>query len=362
VDQGIIDADFPHLASADMPFIIRTPEHPVHGYTPWKMPLNLRAFHWSTLWNNLRKRVPDETYHQGREVVDARQVAPTGVELVFNDAATASFDLVIFADGYRSLGRTLIAPDAKLQYRGYMLWRGLLPEEAMADSAPLGHNVPRLSFSNQPGNLVVYFVPNLDGSTQPGERIYNWASYIPLPEERVPAFMLDGDGVSHFGTLPPGKMRPSEENRLKQLMAENVPDYYAEIIKKTQDTYVQLIYTADIPVYHGGRICLIGDAGMVAQPFTGSGVFKGLNNISALIGALGSSDSLESALQKWGREQVRIGRRLLALGEQMEQALIWNPLDLREADEEATQKWWQEAVTFPEEFTYEDEGEDGGAR
>jgi hypothetical protein len=70
-----------------------------------------------------------------------------------------------------------------------------------------------------------------------------------------------------------------KENRLKELVAANLPTYFAEIVSKTQNTYVQLIYTADLPAYYRHRICVIGDAGMVIQLFTGSGVFKGYNNV-----------------------------------------------------------------------------------
>ena len=61
------------------------------------------------------------------------------------------------------------------------------------------------------------------------------------------------------------------------------------MIGRTTDSYVQLIYTARMPGYRRGRMCLVGDAGAVAQPFTGSGVFKGHANVAALLGALGQS-------------------------------------------------------------------------
>ncbi len=352
IEQDILDSDFPHFSCSSMPFIIRTAAHERHGYSPWEMPLNLKAFHWSSLWNDLRKRVPDEIYHRGYQVANAIPNDIDSVTLQFEDGSEADFDLVLFADGYQSLGRQLLFPEIGLDYRGYMLWRGLLPEQEMDDSAPLGSKLPRLSYSNLPGNLAIYFVPNHDGSVEEGNRIYNWAAYIPIPESELPEFMVDRDGISHSGTIPPGNMRLEEENRLKRLMQDNLPDYYGEIIGKTENTYVQLIYTVRLPAYHQGRLCLIGDAGMVAQPFTGSGVFKGYNNIKDMLQALNAYDRIDDALKHWGSEQVRIGNRLLALGEQMEQAFIWNSLDLATADAKSTEAWWKQAVTFPEEFTY----------
>jgi 2-polyprenyl-6-methoxyphenol hydroxylase-like FAD-dependent oxidoreductase len=353
IEQDIIDSDFPHLTGTAMPFIVKTPEHQKLGNKPWELPLNLKAFHWAALWNNLRKRVPDDRYHQGYAVVNAEVSHPETVTLQFGNGFKDDFDLVLFADGYQSLGRKLLFPNIDLNYRGYMLWRGLLPESNHYDSAILGSNVPRLSYTDTPGNLVLYFVPNHAGSIAVGERIINWAAYIPIADEDLGAFMVDRDGKSHVGTIPPGRMRVEEENRLKQLMRNNLPTYYSDIITKTENTYVQLIYTVSLPAYQKGRICVIGDAGMVAQPFTGSGVFKGYNNIKDLILALKTHDTIEVALKYWGNEQVQIGYRLLALGEQMEQAFIWNSLDLSKADAESTAAWWREAVTFPEEFTYE---------
>ena len=352
IEQDILDSDFPHFSCSSMPFIIRKAAHERHGYSAWEMPLNLKAFHWSSLWNDLRKRVPDEIYHRGYQVANAIPNDIDSVTLQFEDGSEADFDLVLFADGYQSLGRQLLFPEIGLDYRGYMLWRGLLPEREMDDSAPLGSKLPRLSYSNLPGNLAIYFVPNHDGSVEEGNRIYNWAAYIPIPESELPEFMVDRDGISHSGTIPPGNMRLEEENRLKRLMQDNLPDYYGEIIGKTENTYVQLIYTVRLPAYHQGRLCLIGDAGMVAQPFTGSGVFKGYNNIKDMLQALNAYDRIDDALKHWGSEQVRIGNRLLALGEQMEQAFIWNSLDLATADAKSTEAWWKQAVTFPEEFTY----------
>lgn len=354
IEQDILDADFPYLIGTSMPFIVRTEEAPEYGHVPWEMPMNLAAFHWSTLWSQLRRRVPDEAYHQGHAVIDAKP-AEERVALEFADGGRRHFDLVVFADGYRSLGRRLLFPDVNLRYRGYMLWRGLLPESEVAGAPTLGATVPRISFTSGAGNLVAYFVPGEYGSLTPGDRLVNWASYIELPAEEVDDFMVDRSGVRREGTVPPGQMRPEAERRLKDQMIDVLPGLHARIIDATLDTYVQLIYTARVPDYAMGRMCLIGDAGSVAQPFTGSGVFKGYNNVAGLLDALSTHGDLDDALATWSSEQVRVADRLLGLGEQMEQAFIWDPPDLTDADAARTETWWRESVSFPEEFTYEDE-------
>ena len=352
IDQDVIDADFPHTTCSMMPFIIRTPEHLQEGYIPWSIPIGLEGFQWSALWHNLRKRVPDERYHQGERVIHGRPSA-SGVELEFEGGGKRAFDFVVFADGYQSLGRSLLFPEAQLDYRGYVLWRGLLPEREMSHAEPLDTNCPRISYANEQGNYVAYFIPDDNGDTSRGKRLLNWAAYIVLPESDVSNFMIDKDGIRHSGSIPPGSMRQETEEQLRKRMVDNLPTYYGNIVAESRNTYAQLIYTVQLPAYRKDRMCLIGDAGTVAQPFTGSGVFKGYNNIVDLVKAMESHPSLEDALQAWDAGQTRIGNRLVALGQQMETAFIRSDFDLSSADEESTRQWWKAAVTFPEEFTYE---------
>ena len=88
-------------------------------------------------------------------------------------------------------------------------------------------------------------------------------------------------------------------------------------------------------------------------PFTGSGVFKGYNNVKDLVNCMKENSGLEDALEQWSKLQLQTGKRLLALGEQMEKAYIWEQLDFAMVDEKTTKEWWKASVTFPENFNYE---------
>ena len=354
IDEDIIDDSFPYTIADEMPFVGRVSPDDQFGRAAWSLPIDLACFHWGTLWENLRKRVPDRDYMSGTHITDAKMQDAQTVSLQSNDGSIHGFDLVLFADGYNSIGRSQQFPDTELSYRGYVLWRGLLPESSIDDGRPLGTTLPRLSYPDLSGHMVIYFVPGHDGSINEGERLFNWAAYIPVANEELLEFMIDREGVSRTGSLPPGSIRREEERRLKQLMTDNLPRYYAEIVSKTKHTYAQLIYTADLPAYARDRICLIGDAGIVVQPFTGSGIFKGFNNAKDLINALEEHQSVEDSLAKWSNAETEGSKRILALGQQMEQAFIWNPLDFASADAETTAAWWESSVTFPENFTYED--------
>jgi len=351
--DDVVDADLPYLVADAMPFVVRTSDAPEFGAVPWQMPMQLAAFHWSTLWGQLRRRVPDDRYHRGAAVTAVTEEASGRLEVGFEHRDAVAADLVVFADGYQSFGRRLLSPDVSLRYRGYQLWRGLTAEAALAEPGVLGTNCPRISYPTMPGNFVCYFVPGENGSTRVGERLVNWAAYIPVPEDDLPTFMVDRSGRTREGAVPPGELRPEVEESLKTSMEAELPDHYGAMVRAAQHTYVQLIYTARMPAYHRGAACLIGDAGAVAQPFTGSGVFKGYNNVQGLLDVFDHHDDLIAALEEWDSDQVRLADRLLALGDQMERAFIWDSLDLTTADAASTEAWWHAAVQFPDDFTYE---------
>lgn len=351
VDRDLIDADTPRMLVSDHPFVGRgTSDNPL-GHIALTLPLNMALVNWGDLWNQLRARVPDGIYTEGLEV---SSFATDGDQVVIaaSDGWEERFDLVLFADGYASLGRQELFPDTELSYRGYVLWRGVLDEIRLSDARPLETALYRIHYGGLPGNAVFYFVPGRGGSTEPGSRWVNWACYIPVEPQVLPDFLVDREGRAHEHSLPPGSMRAEEEDRLKRLMGEYLPSYFADIVAASTDTFAQPIFAVTVPGYARGRVALLGDAGSVAPPFTGSGVFKAVGNAVDLADSLTASDDVDNALHQWSREQTQRGARLAALGEQMEEAFVWSAPDFSTMTEAQTRKWWSQAVTFPEEFSY----------
>jgi len=350
---GMIGDNFSSFRIGKLPFIGKHTDAEPFGKRAGAIDMNFEVFQWNELWNHLRSNVPDHSYQKGIKVTSARLTKENLVELSFVQSPSQLFDLVLFADGYNSLGRSLMFPDKKLKYRGYVLWRGLLPESEMKGICPLRNEILRLSYSGQPGHNVVYFIPGLNGSTKEGNRIFNWAAYVAIKEKDLNNLMTDDEGKLWNGTLPPGKLNKQNEDKLKDFISKNTPDYYAEIVNRTADSYIQVIYTLDLDSHYKGKMCLIGDAGMVIQPFTGSGVFKGYNNVKDLISFLNSNDTPEKALSQWSEKQVISGKRLLALGEQMEKAFIWDQPDFARINEKTLLEWWKRSISFPEDFNYQ---------
>ena len=352
-NDGLIKGDFANFQINTMPFVGKAESHEPYGKTAWAMPMGFHVFQWNELWQSLRNNVPNSNYHAGVKIIDAKLASNGTVALTKSSGEKAFFDLVLFADGYQSLGRQLLFPEKKLKYRGYILWRGLLKESEMQGACPLKDEILRLSYDGEPGHNVVYFIPSKAGSVKEGERTFNWAAYIAIPEGQLDGIMTDKNGRTRTGTLPPGNLSTSNESWLKNFLSKHIPKYYAKIVNKTSNSYIQVIYTLDLDNYYKNRMCLIGDAGMVVQPFTGSGVFKGYNNAKDLIHYINENSSLDEALEFWSQAQLKTGKKLLALGEQMEKAFIWEQLDFAKANEEDTKKWWKASITFPDNFNYE---------
>jgi 2-polyprenyl-6-methoxyphenol hydroxylase-like FAD-dependent oxidoreductase len=75
ISEGIVDGDnFPRLRCQGMPFSQKSPSDlsDALGHSPFELPLDANVFHWNTLWNALRKRVPDDCYN-----LDVRLPFPT---------------------------------------------------------------------------------------------------------------------------------------------------------------------------------------------------------------------------------------------------------------------------------------------
>lgn len=351
VSRDLISEATPRFEVSEHPLVGRSDANDRLGHRALTLPLSMALLNWRDLWSQLRARVPASDYVEGRTITGAKQVSD-GVTITSPDGWSETYDLVLFADGYRSMGRRALFPHAELTYRGYVLWRGVLSERRLPDSEPLETALYRLHYKGLPGNAVFYFVPGEGGSTDVGKRWVNWACYLPVAAEALPDFLVDRNGQRQEHSLPPGSMRIAEEDRLKGVMADHLPSYFADIIAASVDTFVQPIFSVAVPAYARGRMALLGDAGAVAPPFTGSGVFKAMMNAVELATALAERSSVDEALARWSAEQTERGRRLGALGDQMETAFVWEAPDLSSMSESEAREWWTKSISFPEEFSY----------
>ena len=102
------------------------------------------ATSWNRLFELLKAAFGAEHYHLGRELSGVSQTADS-VVAHFTDGSVETADLLVGADGFRSSVRALVLPDARPCYAGYVGWRGLADEAAIAAIlAPQGVREPGL--------------------------------------------------------------------------------------------------------------------------------------------------------------------------------------------------------------------------
>ena len=347
VARDLVDSDMPHFVANRFPRLWRADKEERYGHVVWEQAGSLALLNWGALYRSLRKRVPIGAYRAACKVTALRERVD-GVVVDLADGRTREFDLVVCADGYRSIGRQMLFPTIKPEYVGYVLWRGVLAEKDLSESAPLERAVCWPSYGG--GHGPFFFVPGPDGSIEAGRRLVNWGLYLRVTEIERAELLIGKDGSLHGGTLPPGAMAPSREANLKQWARDVLPEYYAEIVDKSPRTFVQPIYECVVPAYRKGRICLAGDAGALARPHTGTGVLKGITDAITLARALKEDALLDEALARWSEERTASGNELVALGRQLGRLLVNELGDLAKMDAQAMQKWFSSIVTVPTEM------------
>ena len=345
IGRRLVSPDVPYFYAQNFVRRWRTVAEPEYGYLAWMQPTNLALLNWGMLYRNLRERVPAGVYRTGQQVIALRN-AVDHVTIELAGGETQRFDFVVCADGYASLGRKTLFPSINLHYAGYVLWRGNFAESALRDCAPLESGVHALGYPG--GHGVFYFVPRADGSTARGQRLVNWAMYLPVPE--LAPFMVDRDGRPHEGSLPPGSMPLATETRLKAEARARLPDYYADIVAACENTYVYAIYDCEVPAYRVHRICLAGDAGAFARPHSGAGALKGVNDAIALHIALDSEPDLETALAVWNASQTESGNKMVRFGNQLGRALVHEIPDWSTMNAAQMAHWFTSIVTIDTEM------------
>lgn len=314
--------------------------------------LIFEAFHWGDLHRGLRERMPELAYRAGQHV---QSVAPAGAgaaTITLADGTEHVVDLAICADGYLSEGRRTLFAAVEPEYRGYVCWRGVVQEGKVSDGHDRVSNFVRFGTAGLPGSFL-YPIPGADGSVAVGGRLINWGCYVPMPRAQLDEFLVGRDGVRQPGAIAPGGMRLEQERRLRMLAGDTLPPLYAEIVAQSDDTFAQAIYSVSVPAYHRGRVCLTGDAGGLAPPFTGSGIFKAATNAVHLREALDAHADVDTALAVWDAGETATATRLIQLGRQYEDAFIADPPDFTTMGTADADEWWSRSVQHPDGFRFE---------
>jgi 2-polyprenyl-6-methoxyphenol hydroxylase-like FAD-dependent oxidoreductase len=270
------------------------------------------ATSWSLLYNLLRDAFPAQHLHAGRNVVSIRQ-SPAGATAILDDGTRFEGDLLIGADGMRSVVRQALFPTVEPRYVGYLAWRGML-EEREASPQFVAKCFAALNFSFPEGEeLIGYPVAGPNGAVDVGKRRFNIMWYRPIAPGAELRDMFTGTDGMHYETgIPPKLVRPELIASMKDQAGRVFPPMLADVIARMEGMFVQAIYDLESDSMGQGRVALIGDAAFVARPHCGAGVSKAADDAASLATALGANEQIEDAVAAFSAERSKAGQAAVA--------------------------------------------------
>jgi 2,6-dihydroxypyridine 3-monooxygenase len=282
------------------------------GTVAYDEPRRYRYSAWHTIYRALLGCLGRDRCHLGKEMVGFQQ-AGDQVVVRFGDGSSLGYDLLVCADGIASTGRALLQAGTRPAYAGYVAWRGTVPERRL-DRAALDLLADSIVYQVMPNShILVYPIPALDGSVEPGRRLVNFVWYRNYAAgQELDDLMTGSDGRRHDLTLPPGAARDTHLRRLRALAADRLAVPLAEVVDRTEQPFVQVIFDIEVARMAFGRVCLVGDAAFALRPHAAAGTAKAAADAWALAEALeATGGDVEVALPRWERRQLELGRAIL---------------------------------------------------
>jgi 2-polyprenyl-6-methoxyphenol hydroxylase-like FAD-dependent oxidoreductase len=265
---------------------------------------------WERVYRVLRDAFPADRYHRAAGL-QAFEQSGQGVVADFSDGSTAAADVLIGADGLRSMVRQHCAPDVAPLYAGYVAWRALLPESAIP-AAIHRELFMDMTFCLPPGEQCLgYPVAGPDNELRAGQRRYNVVWYRPADEAtELPGLLTDTAGVTHSISIPPPLIRAEPIAAMRAAAERLLAPQFRAIVRLIDEPILQPIYDLESRRLAFGRVAIVGDAAFVARPHVAAGVSKAADDATALAQALDAED-VEAALRRFEAERLPENKKII---------------------------------------------------
>ena len=268
---------------------------------------------WNTIYRILHRAFGDDRYHMGVEVSSFTNEGDI-VTVNFSDGGSIDADLLVCADGIRSMARASVLPEVRPHYAGYVAWRGTVRESQLSDAT---YAALHDSLSYQvldKGHILIYPIPDETGDIRPGHRLMNIVWYFNADQEtELPRLLTSRTGVLHDVSIPPGSLDLEVQAEVKERAAATLAPPLAEVVTSIDDIFMQAVFDIDVPAMTFGRACIMGDAGFAARPHAAAGTAKAAEDAWVLVDELTKAEGdVPTALRAWEIRQLDMGKKLLA--------------------------------------------------
>lgn len=261
---------------------------------------------WDRIHQMLRALIPDDRHHLGHAVTGYTQ-EENSVTARFENGATATADLLVGADGFRSAIRAQMLPDVQPEYSGYVVWRTLANEADLPEDIH-SQIFGAFGFFLPTGTQIVgYPIAGPGNDLRPGHRRYNFVWYSPVAPENLDDMLTDEEGTHHPISIPPPLVRDAVLKRMQDEAEARLPAPFVEMLNHSDRPFFTPIYDHHSPVMHDGRVALAGDAACVARPHVGMGVTKAAMDATALARHL-AAGPVPDSLAAYSEDRVPAAR------------------------------------------------------
>jgi 2-polyprenyl-6-methoxyphenol hydroxylase-like FAD-dependent oxidoreductase len=307
-----------------------------------RLPYEQIVTSWDRLHQIVRATIPKGTHHLGYNLKAIEQNADS-VTAIFENGESVTGDILVGADGFRSVVRSMFAPEIQPIYAGYVVWRGLADERLISKEA---HEAifDKFAFFLPPHNKNIgYPIAGPDNDLRPGHRRWNWVWYRAVAQAELDEMLVDEDGVHHAVSIPPPKVRGDVIARLKEDARNFLPPPMWEILSRVSKPFFTPIYDLLVDRMVYGRVALIGDAAVVARPHVGMGIAKAGTDAEVLADVLSISPDLFEGLAQFERERLPIAGKAVAQGRSLGEYM----LEQGSSGEGAKSEHWREFHSIP---------------
>lgn len=302
-----------------------------------EQPFPFEAYNWGHLYRSLRERLPSHVEYRGSAPVASAAQTASGASVTLADGTVEHFDLLLGADGYRSVVREAMFPGVVPEYAGYLCWRGLsdfAQIEGLPPDAFFTVGIPH-------GHLVAYPIPADDGRLH-----FNWVLYSVVPPE------LTGD-LRTATSIPPGAVSDTLLDFMDTVLSRDLPPLWAEAVRKTAraDVFIQPIYDFEAPAYAKHRMLLLGDAGAVARPHVGAGAVKAMQDAATLLRLWTTATDpgdLEDLATRYDEARRPAGHAMVALARRIGQAQVLQTPDWTSFEPATLLPWLKALIELPD--------------
>lgn len=196
--------------------------------------------------------------------VDELNNREDGVDVVFSDGTTGTYDIVIGADGIRSKVRGMIFEQMEPGYRGVSVWRYPFPMHEDLDTGQMYYGKKsKIGFIPMSKDSMYMFLVSFEGEDNP---------YI--EKERFVPMMQD-----YLAEFPAKIARDAKE----QLTDPDLVNYRP----------IDALHLSD--PWYKNRVIIIGDGAHATAPQLGSGAALAIEDAVVLVEELEKTDSVANA-------------------------------------------------------------------